>query len=223
MDRPVRAVVVLAVIFIGVCSVWLLSIFGYLPITYDNIATPAGVAAFLDSPRDDMRGLKVNGHMLEIGKRPALQIIKDYDEHLYQLRPYRKALIKPRNMTRYEVMDFCINVTGQEYGEMREALSDGKTLPAVWEGPAVRMIRVSLFSYLVDGLSEKPVFIAQTELAKRLGIEDEVILARIVPAQKRWYAALMNRKNIVDSPFPAEFRPALRDELVELLGEMAVD
>jgi len=78
--RMARILWVLGAGFLALVVVWALSILGAIPLTFTMAMTPAELMKFLDSPRDDMRGIKVNGHFLEIGKRRPLQIVKGYDD-----------------------------------------------------------------------------------------------------------------------------------------------
>jgi len=162
--------------FLAIFVLWVLSVMGMLslPLTYKNLKTPRDLGAFLDSRRDEMRGLKVNQHLIEIGKRPSMQIIEGYDKIMYQMRPYRQVHFKFRNFTKAEVMDFCTNITADGLEDLRAKIASGKGFTPAWQGKiqgsTVAIVKVTMFSYLVTGLADKPVFMGQVELAKRLGI-----------------------------------------------------
>jgi len=210
------------VLIILFCLLWVLSIYGLFPLTYSVAKTPAALNEFLVSPRDDMRGIKVNRHFLEIGKRPSMQILKGYDEHMYLVRPYRKTRLRPRNMTMPEVMDRCITLSGHELEDFRAKINTSMDLSPDWEGDLsgnmIKIFKAGNFNYIVIGLNIKPIFIAQLELAKRLGMEENVILLRIIPAQKRWYQDLLSSPGM-KSEFPISATPAEKDELFDWLDE----
>ncbi len=219
-----RIVWVLGSVFVLVTVLWILSIKGIIPLTYTNAGTPAGLIGFLESPRDDMRGIKVNGHFLEIGKRPSLQILKNYNKPMYLLRPYRQVRLLTRSLTKAEVLDFCMNVSKKDFEGLKAQVESGKNVTVAWsgsiEGRDVRLIKATLFSYLVLGISEKPVFLTQVELAKRFGMKEDLILSRIIPIQQKWYDELASSRSI-DSPYPVRYIPPIQDELVAWLGERA--
>lgn len=210
------------VLIILFCFLWVLSIFGLFPLTYSVAKTPAALNEFLVSPRDDMRGIKVNRHFLEIGKRPSMQILKGYDEHMYLVRPYRGTSLRPRNMTKPEVMDRCITLSGQELEDFRAKLDTSMDLKSDWEGAVegnpIKIFKAGDFNYIVIGLNIKPIFIAQLELAKRLGMEENVILSRIIPVQNRWYQNLLSSP-AMEAGFPISSTQAEKDELFDWLDE----
>jgi len=212
-------------IILGFISVlWLASIKGYLPITYTEVKSARGLISFLDSPRDDMRGIKVNNHFLEIGKRPSLQILKPYDHMFYMMRPYRKVRLIPRNMTKAEVVDFCLGITGDGFIKLKSQVP-GPDYPVVWTGKAkgreIKIRKVTLFTYIVYGLRDRPLFISQVELAKRLGIADQEIMKAIIPVQNAWYSRFMNKVNSVGSSFPS--LPHAEDALIAMLKNKGKD
>ncbi len=189
---------VLFAIFGTVMVLWVASILGYLPLTFTDARSAKEFIEFLDSPRDDMRGIKINGHLLDIGKRPSLQILKPYNRPFYMVRPYRKVRLIPLNMTKTEVIDFCLGIDGKEFEKLRSR----PTYPDashVWEASInkrkVKILRLTHFTYLVYGLRHKPVFIGQVELAKKLGIPDKEIMSYIVPVQDAWYVNFMTILN----------------------------
>ena len=206
--------------FVGLCVFWILSIMGLFPLTYHEVQTFDELVDFLDSPRDDRRGIKVNGHLLEIGKRPSLQVLPGYTEHLYLVRPYRKVTLKPRNLTRYEVVDLCLNISGEELERRREESRTGRGGLPVWSGTLagrpVAIQRVSMFTYLVSGLDNKTLLISQLELAKRIGMPDGLILSRIVSTQKAWYASLTVRQG-GSIGLKHTHLPSIRDALIDWL------
>jgi hypothetical protein len=209
--------------FLAIFVLWVLSLMGILslPLTYKNVKTPRDLGAFLDSRRDEMRGLKVNQHLIEIGKRPSMQIIEGYDKIMYQMRPYRQVHFKFRNFTKAEVMDFCTNITADGLEDLRAKIASGKGFTPAWQGKiqgsTVAIVKVTMFSYLVKGLADKPVFMGQVELAKRLGMDDPTILSLIIPAQERWLQGFSTSPSM-DSPYPLQFLTNSRDEFIEWLG-----
>jgi len=191
MNRKTWAVLVIAFVFCIMAGLFLLSLKGYIPLTYTQADTLKELEAFLDSPRDDMRGIKFNGHFLEIGKRRALQVLPGYNDVLYLVRPYRQVQYRPRNMTRAEVVDMCLSISGQDLQAMR---NEGLQRDPHWrggiDGREVRILRITRFTYQASGLSEKPLIIAQVELAKRLGMPDDEILFNVIPIQVEWMKSL---------------------------------
>ncbi len=212
-----KLIISLALIALVLGATLVLSLMGILPITFQKVDTVGGLEKFMNSPRDDMRALSVNGHMLELGKRPALQILKDYDEHFYQMRPYRKVNVSARKLTRYEVWDYCNNVTGSEIDQLRVAVDAGKVQNPLWQDGKLQIYRVSLFNYLVTGLSEHTLYMPQVELAQRMGMSDQDILRLVVPAQKRWHQVYVSQLQ-PDQVLPVVFKPMLRDELINWLN-----
>jgi len=215
-----RLIIGLLAFFGVILTLWVLSIKGILPIMYANAKSPGGFEAFLDSPRDDMRGVKVNGHMLDIGKRRSLQVLKGYDEHMYMMRPYRKMNLITRNMTRTEIVDFCIYITGEDFEDLRKKIVSGNGPAPIWKGRVkgtdISIVKVSRFSYLVSGVAEKPIFISQVELAKRFGMTDRDILMQIIPVQDAWYQKY--RELIApDSAFPVTEKIPAGDEMIKWL------
>lgn len=171
-----------------------------------------------------MRGVKVNGHFLEIGKRPSLQILKDYDNPMYLLRPYRQVRLLTRSLTKPEVLDFCTNVSRKDFDGLKAQVESEKGITAAWsgsiEGRNIRIVKATLFSYLVLGLSEKPVFLTQVELAKRFGMKEDLILSRIIPIQQKWYDEFTSNSSS-HSPYPVRYIPPIQDELVTWLDDQA--
>ncbi|MEA2102363.1 MAG: hypothetical protein U9P80_07290 [Thermodesulfobacteriota bacterium] len=197
--------------FVFLWGLWILSFFGLVPFTYKDIKTPHEFMVFLDSPKDNMQGVKVNGHWIAIGKRPSLQILPGYDEHLYAMKPYRKFKLKPRNMTRPEIVAFCMNITGMGFTKLRSDVSTGNVdVPRVWDGridsKEISLIQVGVFSYLVTGILDRPIFIAQAELAKRLGMPMNRILNDLIVSQSRWLDAYM-QNNDMNSILPVPYLP----------------
>jgi|GEM_PF-416795 hypothetical protein len=213
---------VLGVVFLVVIGVWALSIMGVIPLTFTVIKTPADLVGFLDSPRDDMQGIKVNGHFVEIGKRRSLQIVKGYGETMYLMRPYRQAKVRSRSLTRPELLDFCTNITGSGFRELRSQLESGSPVITEWEGivqgKRIRIVKAAMFSYFITGLQERPVFMTQVELAKRLGMNESLILARLIPMQKRWYEEFVSSESL-KAGYPVRYILPLRDELTAWLNE----
>lgn len=202
-------------------ALWILSVKGIIPLVYTNADSPEELIEFLESHRDDLRGIKVNGHLLDIGKRPSLQILKGYGKPMYLMRPHRQVRLKTRNLTKPEVLDFCTNINGQAFEDLKSSAASGEGIAAAWEGNiegrAVRIIKTTLFSYLVYGLSDKPMFINQVELAKRLGMTEELILSHIVPAQHRWYDEL-GASPFLNYSYPVKYLPPVKDELLAWLS-----
>lgn len=186
-ERRILWMAVVIVGFVGLAVLFLLSLKGLVPLTYRQVDSVDEFLAFLDSPRDDMRGIKVNGHFLEIGKRRALQILPGYRGVLYQMRPYRQIQYKARNLTRAEIVDMCFTISSADLAALRGKI-DG--IAPVWTGThasaTIRIYRATLFTYVVTGLGAKPIYIAQVELAKRLGMSANEIIAQIVPIQEAW-------------------------------------
>ncbi len=217
-----RVMWLLGFVFLVLCLFWALSIFGILPLTYTQAETPRELERFLNSPKDNMRGVKVNGHFLELGKRPSLQILKDYDDYLFLMRPYRQVRLRSRNLTRAEVFDFCTNITGAGLDEFRTKVEEGNGYTPAWsgtiDGKRIELIKVTLFSYFALGLGEKTIFITQVELAKRLGMDDGLILERIIPQQKRWYEQFVSSETAGKS-YPVTFTTPMQDQLKAWLDE----
>ncbi|HHO75975.1 MAG TPA: hypothetical protein ENN05_06050 [Deltaproteobacteria bacterium] len=216
-----RVMWLLGVGFIVLCIFWALSIFGVLPLTYAEVKTPRELELFLNSPKDNMRGVKVNGHFLELGKRPSLQILKGYEDYMFLMRPYRQVMLKSRNMTRSEVFDFCTNINAAGLDDLREKVQEGKGYTPVWGGTIhekkIEIIKVTLFSYLVVGLSEKAVFLSQVELAGRLGMDDSLILQRIIPVQRQWYEQFMSSE-AAGREYPLTYILPMKDQLISWLA-----
>jgi hypothetical protein len=212
-------------ILIGMLAAGLLMVFALwalLPsLVCTHVKTPRELGIFLDSPRDDMRCVKVNQHLLEIGKRPSVQVIKGYNKIMFQMRPYRQVHFKFRNLTKAEAMDFCTNITADGLEDLRAKVASGKGFTPIWEGRIqggrITVVRVTMFSYLITGLADKPVFMGQVELAKRLGMDDATLLNLIIPAQDRWLQDLSTNPSM-DSSYPLQYLTSSRDELVEWLG-----
>lgn len=205
-----------------VCVFWVFSIMGLLPLTYTTAKTPSDLEEFLDSPRDNMQGIKINGHFLELGKRPSLQILKDYDEYMFLMRPYRQIQLQTRNLTRPEVHDFCMNITGEGLEELREKVISRKGFTQAWSGSVngqkIELIKATMFSYLVVGLSSKPIFITQVDLAKRLCMDEARIMRCIVSTQRQWFSELMSSQSM-NKTYPCTFTLPLKDELITWLDE----
>lgn len=222
--KLMRTIWVLGAGFSVVVIVWALSIVGVIPLTFTMAGTPEALIKVLDSPRDDMRGVKINGHFLDIGKRRSLQIVKGYDEVMYLVRPYRQVRVFPRSLTQAELLDFCTNITGAGFDELRSRLESGDQVAAEWEGriegKAVRIVKASMFSYLVSGLMERPIFMTQVELAKRLGMAEPHILTRLIPVQKRWYEEFL-LSSALQAPYPVHYIIPIEDELTAWLGAQA--
>ncbi len=216
MDRKTLAVLAIAFVFCVLAGLFLLSLKGYLPLTYTQADTLKQLEAFLDSPRDDMRGVKVNGHFLEIGKRRALQVLPGYTDVFYLVRPYRQVQYRPRNMTRAEVVDLCLSISGQKLQALK---NEGLKRAPHWQGGIngreVRILRITRFTYLASGLSDKPLTIAQVELAKRLGMSDAEILSRIIPVQQTWLKSLEASSA---RPIPECVLPEVPDRIVAWLN-----
>ena len=76
-----RAALNVALVLVGMALVVYLmlrvaSSTGMFPFTYTEIRTPRGLLEFLDSRTAHVKGVRVNGHHLEIGKRPSLQVLR---------------------------------------------------------------------------------------------------------------------------------------------------
>ncbi len=194
---------------------------GIFPFSYTDARTPSELLKFLESRTAHVKGIRVNGHLLEIGKRPSLQVLKGYDQVLYQVRPYRQVNYKYRNFTMAEVMDFCTNVTGESFDNLRSSMDSGKGYTPIWKGKIkggdITLVRVTRFSYLVAGLADKPLFMGQVELAKRLGMNDATVLQLLLPDQDRWLESFKAAPSM-DTTYPVEFSRKDRDELIAWLG-----
>ncbi|MFY9397497.1 MAG: hypothetical protein WAR22_03955 [Desulfomonilia bacterium] len=223
-SKLARIAWVLGMAFVAVVIVWVLSIMGAVPLTFRYAMTPAELEKFLDSPRDDMRGIKVNGHFLDIGKRRSLQILKGYDEIMYLVRPHRNVRVQPRNLTRPEVLDFCTNITGPGFQELRSRVESGTPPSAEWEGTIggrpLRIVKASMFGYFITGLHDTPIFMTQVELARRLGMDEALILSRLIPVQKRWYEEFTSSGS-QDTRYPLQYIIPMGDELTNWLNEQA--
>ena len=217
--RTYYVALAIGVIFCILAGLFLLSLKGYIPLTYTQVDTFGDLTAFLDSPRDDMRGIKINGHFLEIGKRRALQILPAYKDVFYLVRPYRQVQYRPRNMTRAEIVDMCLSINGQA---LENAKTDSLKRPPDWQGGVdgrtLRILRVTRFTYVVNGLSDKSQYIAQVELAKRLGMTDAEILSGIIPLQASW---LKNLAISASQPVSGSILPEVPDRIVTWLNARA--
>ncbi len=215
------SLMILAACLIGVFSLVAVSCDMIPPLTYTNLKTPKGLLDFLESRRQDLQAIKVNRHMLEIGKRPSLQVLKGYNHVMYQMRPYRQINLKFRNFTKAELMDFCTNITAGGLENLRALIASGTGYSPAWKGAIkgrkVEIVRVTQFSYLVTGLADKPLFMGQVDLAKRLGMDDASILSSLIPLQDSW---LENFKADISmgKPYPVVFLGKSRDNLIEWLG-----
>jgi hypothetical protein len=194
------------------------------PLTYTNLKTPKELLGFLESRRQDMQAVKVNRHMLEIGKRPSLQILKGYNHVMYQMRPYRQINLKFRNFTKAELMDFCTNITADGLEMLRSSIASGTGFSPAWKGTIkgrkIDIVRVTRFSYLVIGLADKPLFLGQVDLAKRLGMEDAAVLSSLIPLQDSWLERFKSDASL-NKPYPAAFLGESPDNLIEWLGTPA--
>ncbi|HNY66859.1 MAG TPA: hypothetical protein PKM41_15625 [Deltaproteobacteria bacterium] len=220
-----RAALNVALVLVGMALVVYLmlrvaSSSGMFPFTYTEVQTPRGLLEFMDSRTAHVKGVRVNGHHLEIGKRPSLQILRGYDKVMFQVRPYRQVNYRYRNFTRAEVMDLCSTTTGKAFEDLRSTVESGAGYARAWKGTIrgsdVTVVRSSLFSYLVTGLAEKPLFMGQVELAKRLGMTDQTVLQLIIPAQDRWLEAVGTSASM-DTAYPVQLPGNERDELIAWL------
>lgn len=222
-ERKTFAVVlvIIALFFAGLFALWLFSIRGGIALTYTEVHRPTELMSFLDSRRQDIRGVKVNTHLLEIGKRPSLQIVRGYGQVMYLVRPYRQANLKFRNFTKAEVMDFCTNITDGAFQGLRSSMTSAPGPSPVWKGTHKGMnlliVRVSRFTYLVAGLADRPVFMGQVELAKRLGMDNEKVLSAIIPAQDRWLEEFRSSPAFRAS-YPVQPFGDDQDQLIDWLG-----
>lgn len=209
---------------IGVFSLVAVSCDWILPLTYTNLKTPKELLVFLESRRQDMQAIKVNRHMLEIGKRPSLQVLKGYNHVMYQMRPYRQINLKFRNFTKAELMDFCTNITADSLENLRASIASGKGFSPVWKGTIkgrkVEIVRVTQFSYMVTGLADKPLFMGQVDCAKRLGMDDAIVLSSLISLQDSWLEKFKSDVSM-DKPYPVGFLGDSRDNLIEWLGTPA--
>jgi len=220
LERAKAKPILIGVLAAGFLTVVILSVLS-LSLAYKHVKTPRELSTFLDSRRDDMRGVKVNQHLLEIGKRPSIQIIQSYNKIMFQMRPYRQTHFKFRNFTKAEVMDLCTNITADGLEDLRARVASGKGLTPAWQGRIqgnkVTIVKATMFSYLITGLADKPLFMGQVELAKRLGMDDSTVLTLIIPAQDRWLQGFSTNPSM-DSSYPLQYLTNSRDELVEWLG-----
>ena len=209
---------------IGVFSLVAVSCDWIPPLTYSNLKTPKELLVFLESRRQDMQAIKVNRHMLEIGKRPSLQVLKGYNHVMYQMRPYRQINLKFRNFTKAELMDFCTNITADSLENLRASIASGKGFSPVWKGTIkgrkVEIVRVTQFSYIVTGLADKPLFMGQVDLAKRLGMDDAIVLSSVISLQDSWLEKFKSDVSM-DKPYPVFFLRDSHDNLIEWLGTPA--
>lgn len=194
--------------------------FGAHSFMYEHAQSPRMLSDFLDSPAANARGVKVNGHLLEIGKRPSLQVVRGYGRVMYQLRPYRQVNFKYRSFTKAEVMDFCSTITGEGFLGLRSSLEAGSGFTPAWKGKIggrdVMVVKATHFSYLVTGLADKPLFLGQVELAKRLGMSDETVLSLIVPPQDRWLEILRSSQ-AMNASYPVQIAYGEGDALIAWL------
>ena len=191
------------------------------PLTYTYLKTPRAFLDFLESRRQDMQAIKVNRHMLEIGKRPSLQVLMGYNHIMYQMRPYRQIHMKFRNFTKDELMDFCTNITADGLENLRTSIASDTGISPAWKGTIkgrkIVIVRVTQFSYLVTGLADKPLFMGQVDLAKRLGMDDATILSSLIPLQDNWLVKFKSDVSM-DKTYPVIFLSSSHDNLIEWLG-----
>jgi len=220
LERAKAKPILIGVLAAGFLTVVILSVLS-LSLPYKHVKTPRELSTFLDSRRDDMRGVKVNQHLLEIGKRPSMQIIHGYNKIMFQMRPYRQTHFKFRNFTKAEIMDLCTNITADGLEDLRARVTSGNGFTPAWQGRIqgnkVTIVKATMFSYLITGLADKPLFMGQVELAKRLGMDDSTVLTLIIPAQDRWLQGFSTNPSM-DSSYPLQYLTNSRDELVEWLG-----
>ena len=214
---------ILAAGLIGVFSLVAVSCDWVVPLTYTNLKTPKELLGFLESRRQDIQAIKVNRHMLEIGKRPSLQVLKGYNHVMYQMRPYRQINLKFRNLTKAEIMDFCTNITADGLEKLRASIVSGTGFSPAWKGAIkgrkVEIVRATQFSYLVTGLADKPFFMGQVDCAKRLGMDDATVLSSLIPLQDSWLEKFKSDVSM-DKPYPVGFLVSSRDKLIEWLGAL---
>jgi len=212
---------IIALALLMLLIVWTIALKGLLPFSYVHARSPRDLLLFLDSRRQDVRGVSANRHILEIGKRPSLQVIKGYDKVMYLMRPFHQINFKFRNFTKAEILDFCTNITGDDLDNLRSDVAARKDVSPVWkgsiEGKELAIIRVTQFSYIVTGLADKPLFMAQIELAKRLGMDDATVLKLLIPAQDRWLEKFMADSSF-KKHYPVQFQGSTPDELIDWLG-----
>ncbi len=212
----------IGMVFVGFVLLRVTSSIGFFPFAYTMASTPRELLEFLESRTAHVKGIKVNGHLLEIGKRPSLQVIRGYGQVMYQMRPYRQVSYKYRNLTLAEVMDFCFNINNDSLEELRSAVDSGSGYKTAWKGNVmgkdIVVVRVTRFTYLITGLANKALFMGQVELAKRLGMSDQTILKVLIPVQYRWLDGVKSLPSI-DSPFRDQSPDNVEDAFIEWLSE----
>ena len=176
---------------------------GAFPFAVTEARTPRELMTFLESETAQVKGIKVNGHLLEIGKRPSLQIVRGYNQVMYQMRPYHQVNYKYRNFTKAEVVDFCIHTTGSAFDDLRKLIESGGGYTPAWKGrirgKETAIVPVTMYTYFIIGLAEKPLFMGQVELAKRLGMENDFILANLIKAQDQWIIDIKGNSSLYGS------------------------
>jgi len=193
---------------------------GAFPFAVTEARTPRELMTFLESETAQVKGIKVNGHLLEIGKRPSLQIVRGYNQVMYQMRPYHQVNYKYRNFTKAEVVDFCIHTTGSAFDDLRKLIDSGGGYTPAWKGKIrgkeTTIVPVTMFTYFIIGLAEKPLFWGQVELAKRLGMNDIAVLKMIIPDQERWLDEFRENKTMKRA-FSEKSSAEWKDVLIEWL------
>ncbi|HDP25249.1 MAG TPA: hypothetical protein ENN34_07370 [Deltaproteobacteria bacterium] len=221
--KMTRVIWILGGVFVVLSALWIASLYGLLPLNYTVAKTPRELLAFLQSPRDDMRGIRVNKHLLDIGKRPSLQIVQGYGELMYLMRPYRQMQYRARNLTRAEVMDFCTNITGGDLEVLRSRVSEGLHPDVAYagriNGRSVAIVNATQFTYIVTGLMENPLLLSQVDLAKRLGMDDATVLRDLIPFQERWLDEFL-ASPAFDARYPTQFFLPGDDLLVTWIKEL---
>lgn len=169
-----------------------------------------------------MRVVAADGHVLQVGKRPSLQVVRGYGRVMYMVRPKGNVQLKYRSLTMSELMDFCSNITGEDFARLRSEVDAGAAPGALWKGVAggtkIELYRVTSFTYLVTGLAPRALFFGQVELAGLLGMDGASILSRLVPVQDRWMEAF-TRSPVFNAAFPSRFPSKEPDALVEWIVE----
>ncbi|HPC46436.1 MAG TPA: hypothetical protein PLW83_00205, partial [Deltaproteobacteria bacterium] len=94
--RSRRACVLAAMVLAGLLPVGCSG--GWFSPFDTRVTRPSELYAFLQSPRQHVTGVSVNGHRLQIGKRPSLQVLPGYGRPMFQVRPKGRIQSKYRSL-----------------------------------------------------------------------------------------------------------------------------
>jgi len=86
---------------------------------------------------------------------------------------------------------------------LRKLIESGGGYTPAWKGrirgKETAIVPVTMYTYFIIGLAEKPLFMGQVELAKRLGMENDFILANLIKAQDQWIIDIKGNSSLYGS------------------------